>query len=396
MPWKTIGPKEQRWKFVRAAWSCKSSLSELCRGWGISRKTAYKWLARFEAHGRLGLGNESRAAHQVANRTSVKWLQRMRRWRGRHPYWGAPKLHWALRRRFGYAGVPSEATISRWLKVWGLTKPRRRRAHKGPRIRRPDLTMARLPNEVWTVDFKGWFRTGDGTRIEPLTVRDMASRYVLAIELMPRQNVRDCRRVFERIFARYGLPLVIRADNGSPFGSGGALGLTRLSAWWVKLGIGMEFITPGRPGENAAHEQFHGVYQREAVSPPARTARGQKQKSEGCRRRYNEERPHEALDMRVPAEVYYRSRRKRPRQLGHWRYPQEWQSRLVKGHGVISLAGRSRFVGEAFEGERVGLKRTKPGIWEVYYGRQLLGELEEAETGGIRAVWYKRGKKLKR
>ena len=226
-------------------------------------------------------------------------------------------------------------------------------------------------------------------------MRDMASRYVLAIELMARQNVRECRKVFERIFERYGLPLVIRADNGSPFGSGGALGLTRLSAWWVKLGIRMEFITPGRPGENAAHEQFHGVYQREAVSPPAQTVRGQKQRTECCRQRYNQKRPHESLGMGVPAQVYRRSHRKLPRSVGHWRYPRGWQSRLVKGHGVISLEGRSRFVGEAFEGQRVGLKSARPGVWEVYYGVHLLGELDEAETGGIRAVWYKRGKKLK-
>lgn len=395
MPWKTSSAKEQRWKFVQAAARCKSSLSELCRAWGISRKTAYKWLRRFEARGRQGLGDQSRVAHQVANRTSVKWVQRIRRWRRLYPYWGAPKLHWALRRRFGSAGLPSEAAISRWLKVLGLTQSRRRRAHKGPRIRRPDLTVARRPNEVWTVDFKGWFRTGDGTRIEPLTVRDMASRYVLAIALLPQQNVRACRKVFAQIFGRYGLPVVIRADNGSPFGSGGALGLTRLSAWWVKLGIRMEFITPGRPGENAAHEQFHGVYQREAVSPPAQTMHGQKQKTERCRRRYNEERPHESLGMRVPAEVYYRSRR-RLKPIGPWRYPRGWESRLVKGHGVISLEGRSRFVGEAFEGERVGLKRARLGVWDVYYGPQLLGELAEAESGGIRAVWYKRGKTFKR
>ena len=390
------GSKEQRWKFVQAARRCKSSLSELCRRLGISRKTGYKWLRRFEERGRRGLGDEGRAAHQVANRTSDKWLQRIRRWRGRYPYWGAPKLHWAMRRRFGRRGLPSEAAISRWLKAWGLTKPRRRRAHKGPRMARPKLTAARRPNDVWTVDFKGWFRTGDGTRIEPLTVRDMASCYVLAIELMPQQNVQDSRKVFERIFAHYGLPLVIRADNGSPFGSGGALGLTRLSAWWVKLGIRMEFITPGRPGENAAHEQFHGVYQREAVSPPAQTVRGQKWKTKECRQRYNEERPHEKLGMRVPADVYYPSRRRLPKRNRHWRYPQGWETRLVKGHGVISLIGRSRFVGEAFEGERVGLKRAKAGVWEVYYGPHLIGELGEAESGGIRAVWYERGKKLRR
>ena len=342
------------------------------------------------------MGDRSRAAHEVSNRPRAQWLERIRRWRGRHPYWGAPKLHWALKRRFGSRGLPSEAAISRWLKVWGLTEPRRRRAHRGPRIRRPDLTVARQPNDVWTVDFKGWFRTGDGTRIEPLTVRDLASRYVLAIELMPQQNVRDCRRAFERIFARYGIPQVIRADNGSPFGAGGALGLTRLSAWWVRLGIRVEFITPGRPQENGAHEQFHGVYQREVVNPPAQTTRGQKRRTAEYRRRYNEERPHEGLGMRVPAEVYYRSRRRLPTKLGHWHYQVGWESRLVKGHGVISLGGRSRFVGEAFEGERVGLKPARPGVWEVYYGPHLLGELWETEVGGIRAVWYRRGKGLKR
>jgi transposase InsO family protein len=205
MPWKTNSQKDQRWKFLQEVLRKKTPLSELCRRWGISRKTAYKWRARFNERGRFGLVDGLHVAHRISNRPSTRWLARVRRWRARHPYWGAPKLHWALKRRFGGGKLPSESAISRWLKVWGLTRKRRRPAHKGPMVERPKLTLAQKPNEVWTVDFKGWFRTGDGTRVEPLTVRDLASRYILAIDLLGQQNVQDSRMAFERIFARYGL-----------------------------------------------------------------------------------------------------------------------------------------------------------------------------------------------
>jgi putative transposase len=255
-------------------------------------------------------------------------------------------------------------------------------------MERPALTVPQKANDVWTVDFKGWFRTGDGTRVEPLTVRDLASRYVLAIDLMEQQNIQDSRKAFERIFAHYGLPTIIRADNGSPFGSTGALGLTRLSAWWIKLGIKVEFIAPGRPDQNGAHEQFHGIYQRETVQPPARTLRRQKRRSESFRHEYNHVRPHEALKGNVPADYYSKSSRPLPDHLEPWPYPATWESRRVKGKGIIHLRGRGRFVGEAFEGERVGLKRTRAGVWEVYFGSYLIGELWDADAGGIRAVWY--------
>jgi putative transposase len=367
MPWKICCQKEQRWKFLQEVLSKKMPLSELCRRWDISRKTAYKWMARFSERGRLGLADGLHVAQRISNRPGSLWLARIRRWRARHPHWGAPKLHWALQRRFGDSGLPSESAISRWLKAWGLTRRRRRRpAHKGPVVERPVLSEAKRPNEVWTVDFKGWFRTGDGTRVEPLTVRDLASRYILAIELMGQQNVRDCRIAFERIFACYGLPRVIRSDNGSPFGASGALGLTRLSAWWVKLGIAVEFITPGRPDQNGAHEQLHRVYKQETLEPPAWSWRGQKRRSEQWRQQYNQQRPHEALGMAVPARFYRQSPRRLPSKLKPFRYARGWESRLVKGKGMIQFRGRGRFVGEAFEGERVGLKPVRAGVWEVY------------------------------
>jgi putative transposase len=283
--------------------------------------------------------------------------------------------------------------MSRWLKEWGLTRPRRRSIPKGPVVDRPKLTQARKPNEVWTVDFKGWFHTGDGTRVEPLTVRDLASRYALAIDLLAQQNVQDARACFERIFGQSGLPKVIRADNGSPFGATGALGLTRLSAWWVKLGIEVEFIAPGRPEQNGSHEQFHRVYKAETLQPPAPSLRAQKRRSEKWRQHYNRERPHEALHMRVPAELYRRSRRPMPQKAKPWRYAAGWQTRLVKGHGLISFHGQSRYIGEAFERERVGLKPTRPGVWQVYFGPLLVGELWESETTGIRAVRYRKGQR---
>ena len=266
-------------------------------------------------------------------------------------------------------------------------------------MERPSLTLARKPNDVWTVDFKGWFRTADGVRVEPLTVRDLASRYILAIRLRRQQSVEDCRQEFEKIFRQYGLPRVIRSDNGTPFGAGGALGLTRLSAWWVKLSIRVECIAPGRPDQNGAHEQLHRVYHQETMQPAAKSLRAQSIRSEQWRRHYNEQRPHEGLGMRVPVQVYRKSRRSFPEWMEPWRYEPSWESRLVKGKGMISFHGRNRFIGEAFEGERVGLKWVRTGVWEVYYGSHLIGELWKRDsTLGIRAVWYRRGRgsKLRR
>jgi transposase InsO family protein len=303
------------------------------------------------------------------------------------------KLRWSLGRRFGKGWLPSEAAIGRWLKGWRLTRKRRRPAHKGPVKERPRLTVAKSPNEVWTVDFKGWFRTGDGSRVEPLTIRDLASRYLLGVVLLKRQSVEGCQRAFREIFRRYGLPLAIRVDNGSPFGATGALGLTRLSAWWVKLGIRVEFMDPGCPEQNAAHEQMHRVYQEEVAEPAARSMRGQRARTARWVRHYNWERPHEALGMGVPGQFYHKSRRKMPRHLEHWRYESGWETRRVKGKGMISFDGRGRFIGEAFEGERVGLKRSRAGVWEVYFGPHLIGELWDCETSGIRAVWYRKGRR---
>ncbi len=393
MPWKNDSCVEQRWGFVRLVMRCKTRLAELCRQSGISRKTAYKWIERFKERGRRGLRDQTRSAHQVHNRPKNKWLNRIGRWKRRHPSWGAPKIHWVLKERYGPKELPSEAAISRWLKNWGLTRKQKRRTPKGPSIARPALKQAQFPNEVWTVDFKGWFRTGDGTRVEPLTVRDLASRYILAFCLMAEQTVEATQLEFQKIFRTYGLPLVIRVDNGSPFGSTGALGLTRLSAWWVRLGIQVEFIEPGHPEQNGGHEQMHRIYKAETLPVAAQTLRSHKRVTQSWCWEYNHLRPHEGLAMRVPASCYRKSQRKKPVILKPWKYPKGWESRLVKGKGMISLNGRGRYVGEAFERQRIGLQRALEGKWKVYFGSHLIGELHDTDAGGIRAVIYEKKRK---
>jgi len=394
MPWKKHSDQQQRWGFVQLAMRAKMSLAELCRRSGISRKTAYKWIARFHQDGRRGLKDQERSAHRLHNRPQKKWLDRLRRCKRQHPSWGAPKIHWILKGRYGRIGLPSEAAISRWLKDWGLIRGRRSRVRRGVTILRPGLRPARQPNDVWTVDFKGWFRTGDGARVELLTVRDLASRYILNFTLMPRQTMAAAHQAFKGIFQEYGIPRVIRSDNGSPFGSTGALGLTRLSAWWVKLGIEVEFIEPGHPEQNGAHEQMHRIYKAEVLQPASVNLRGQKRRTRQWCWEYNYQRPHEALAMSQPGNHYRKSKRRLARLLQPWAYPAGWKSRFVKDNGMIALHGRRRFLGHAFGRERVGLKPIQPGKWQVYFGPCLAGELYAADEGGIRAVVYRTKKKV--
>jgi len=390
MPWKTKGKIEQRLDLVRLMAAGKLTVSELCRQFSVSRQTGYKWRKRFVLHRLGGLRDKSRRPLLFAVQTPFRWLRRVRQFRGRRPTWGARKLRVELSRRFGRRGVPSVATISRWLKRWGLSRGRRRRL-AGPQIRRRAVRVSKGCHDVWTVDFKGWYRTGNGTRVEPLTVRDLYSRYVLAIVLLGTQAVGPTQREFGRLFRRYGLPRRIRADNGTPFGAIGVAGLTRLSAWWVKLGIEVEFITPGRPCENGAHEQFHRVYKAEVAREPERTRLGQQRRSDRWLRDYNQNRPHEGIGMKRPAEVFKGNPRRLPKRIKRWKYPPGWPRRWVKGNGEINWRGVRRFVGEAFVRDYVGLKPAGWKKWRVYFGPILVGELHQNEVGSIRMARYRRG-----
>jgi putative transposase len=389
MPWKIKDRQEQRYELIRLMMRREQTVKALCRRLQVSRKTAYKWLGRYRAGRLRGLVDRSRRPRHLAGRTSSLWLSRLRRLRQRRPTWGARKLRYALGKRYGMRGLPAVVTWSRWLKRWGMVA-RRRRYRKGPVVLGQALRPVFRSNEVWTVDFKGWYRTGDGQRVDPLTVRDLYSRYGLGIRLLTSQSIREVQRALCKIFRQYGLPERIRSDNGTPFGGGGPTGLTRLSAWWVKLGIEVEFIRPGCPYENGAHEQFHRVYQAEVVPQPAQGRRGQQQRSDRWLRYYNEERPHEGLRMKVPKAIYRLSQRRLPPQIKPWTYPQGWSRRWVKGSGEICWHGQRRFIGEAFANDYIGLKPGEAGRWEVYFGPKLIGELLENESANLRLARYRR------
>ena len=325
----------------------------------------------------------------MPSQTARVWVRRIGRLRRQHRDWGAKKLRAVLGRTFGGRGLPCPRTIARWVERLGLTHRRRVGPRKAGCRRHPLLTRARRANHVWTVDFKGWFRTGDGTRVEPLTVRDLFSRYGLVVQLLPDQRWRPTQAVFRRLFGAYGMPEVIRVDNGGPFASRGPAGLSRLSVWWLRLGIRVEFTRPGHPEDNGSHEQFHRELKRGTTRPPARTPQGQQYRSNGWLNGYNHIRPHEALGQGTPGQFFRKSGRRYPQQLPAVRYPKDWLVRQVRSNGEIRWQGRRRFVGEAFVGQPVALKRRCRGVWSVYFLHLQIGHLHAADIGAMRPMFYR-------
>jgi len=388
MSWKSISLVQARVRFVKLLLKAQQPMAQVCRIFGISRKTGYKWKGRFGEQGRRGMHDRSRRPVGSPRRTPERWLKAIRRLRRRHRRWGAKKIRQRLRRQFPWQRLPAVRTITLWLGRWKLARRRRPRSPRGPQLLRPPLTEPKRSNQVWTVDYKGWFRTHDGQRIEPLTVRDLFSRYLLAIRLLPDQQWWRARAVFMRLFRRFGLPRVIRVDNGGPFGSNGPAGLTRLSAWWTALGIQVEFIAPGHPEQNGAHEQMHRELKADLAAPASSTMRAQQRRTDRWVSCYNGVRPHEALGQRTPAECYRKGRPYRWTNQLQLSYPKGWKGRSVRSNGQIRWQGRLRFVGEAFVGMKVGLKPAEMGKHIVYLARVPLGELRASDAGGLRPSAY--------
>jgi putative transposase len=357
MPWKKSLVSEERAQFVLTAKSESESFVSMCGRFGISRKTGYKWLQRYRRGGLKALADMSRRPHHRGKMHHIAWRMRLRALRQEHPRWGAKKLRRLLQKAFPQARrLPAVSTLARWLVELHLVKKRQRRARRGPVLPWRGVHAPKGCNQVWTIDFKGWFRTGDGQRCEPLTVRDLFSRYVLSVALLPNQSDAAVRRVMRQVFRRYGLPKVIRVDNGAPFGGKGALGLSRLSVWWLRLGITVEFVRPAHPQDNGAHEQMHRVLRADVATPPAPSVAAQKRRIGAWISCYNHQRPHEALGQRVPGQIYWPSNRPMPEQLIKASYPSAWHTRRVRNRGHIKWRGRERFIGRAFVGELVGLK----------------------------------------
>lgn len=371
MPWKATCVMEERMKFVMECPDGEWSKAELCRIYGISRPTADKWLARYAEAGVEGLADRSRATRHHPNRVSEAVEAAVVALRQAHGHWGPKKLRVVLARERPGRLWPATSTIGEILARHGLSVPRKRRRRTPPYTQ--PFAASDGPNAVWCVDHKGWFRTGDGRRCEPLTITDACSRYLLRCQAADDTGGEATRGVMEAAFRQYGLPWAIRSDNGSPFASRGVGGLSRLSVWWLKLGIAAERIEPGHPEQNGRHERMHQTLKAETARPPQATARKQQEAFDWFRREFNEERPHEALQQRTPASVYEPSPRAYPTRLGPVEYPRGWPTRGVQQHGEFYWKGSCVFLGEALYGERVGLEPLDERYWTVRFVTTALG-----------------------
>jgi transposase InsO family protein len=348
--------------YVKDHWA----VAQLCRRYGISRKTGYKWIARYGAEGWAGMREHSRAPHTRPHLTPTVLQERVVQLRMQHPHWGPRKLLHRLATLEPGTAWPAPSTASEILKRHGLVAKRRTR-RRTPAATQP-LQTALQPNDVWATDFKGWFRTHDGTRIDPLTLSDLASRYLLRCVSLRGATSGLVQPVFVAAFREYGLPAVIRSDNGPPFASVGLGGLSQLAVWWIRLGIRPERIEPGHLEQNGRHERLHRTLKQATAKPPSRTWRLQQRAFEKFRQEYNHERPHEALVMQTPASCYTPSARAYPRRLPEVEYPSRYQVRRVRSNGEIKWRGRRLFLSEALIGEPVGLQEVDQDLWRIEFG----------------------------
>lgn len=376
MPWKDATIMDQRYRFILDYQAGEDSLAELCRRHGISRPTAYKWLERHQAEGAEGLRDRSHAPHTLPWATPSEQEELLLATRADHPHWGPLKLKACLEQRHPGLRLPAPSTIGELLRRHGLCVPRKRLRHAAPAHPSP-LAAAQTPNHTWCVDFKGWFLTGDGRRCDPLTITDACSRFILRCQATPKTDGEHVRAIFEACFRQYGLPLLIRSDNGPPFASTGLAGLSRLSVWWIRLGITPERIHPASPQENGRHERMHLTLLQETASPPAANGRAQQRAFDQWRREFNCERPHQALGQIPPARLYQPSPRPYPARLSEVQYPEEWATRSVRGAGQMQWRGRDVLVTRALCGERIGLQGVDDGVWRVYFAAMPLGWFDE-------------------
>ena len=381
---------KQKLCFIQLLTSRTSTMTEACLAFRICRQTGYKWWRRYQHSGPAGLLEESRRPRRSPRAASPVWVERLRRIRRRRKRWGPKKLHSWLRRHHPRSRVPSISTLGRLLRRHNWSAPQLGR-RRGPDRTWPALWQARRPNDVWTVDFKGYFHTADGRRCDPLTVRDAYSRFGLCVQVLHGHKLATVQRVFMRLFGRFGLPRRIHADQGRPWAGPGPAWLSQLSAWWVSLGIRPTFSRRARPGDNAAHEQWHRELKADTTSPPASSPPAQQRRFGRWLRVYNLQRPHEALGLRVPAQFYHRSRRPY-RGARPPRYLHGWAVRRVRPNGEIYWAGRSRFIGEAFVRQPVALQPWRRDRWRIYFYDWLIGEIHADDPGAMRPATYRRRK----
>jgi transposase InsO family protein len=383
MGWKETCVMEERWKFIQEYQRDEECFAELCRRYEVSRKTGYKWVERYKAEGLDGLRDQGRAAKYHPNEVLKEVADEVLAMRRRHPHWGPAKLRVRLEREAPEIRWPAPSTIGELLKRAGLTIPQKRRRKATPS--QSPLGHVHAANQVWSADFKGWFRCGDGSRCDPLTMTDGYSRFLLRCQALERLDEASVRGVMEAAFREYGLPEALRTDNGEPFASIGIGGLSRLSVWWIRLGIRPERIEPGKPQQNGRHERMHRSLKQATAQPPAANLRHQQRAFDQFRQEYNWERPHESLEMRTPAELFLPNGRQYPSRLSEPEYDAEWEVRSVGACGTMRLRNARPFVGKVLAGQLIGLEPIDDGQWKLWFFQYPLAIFDERK-GQVRKL----------
>lgn len=374
MPWKVSCAVDERLKFIADWKRGEASMVELSRVYGVSRKTAYKWLGRYEDSGPEGLLEASRAPRHRPWAVGDEVVELVVGMRKRFPTWGARKILAKLERQRLGIRLPAASTVAEILSRRGLVR-RRRRRYSAPPYGGP-FTDCKQPNDVWCADFKGRLVLGDEHACHPFTLSDAFSRYLLRCEGLSRTTTNVVQPIFESAFREHGVPAAIRTDNGPPFSTVTVGGLSRLAIWLVKLGVRPERIEPGKPTQNGRHERIHKTLKEETATPTAASMTAQQRRFDEFRKVYNDERPHEALGQRPPADVYRPSPRPFPTRLREPEYGPNAEVRRVRYHGYVKWRGAEVFVSETLRGEPVGIEQVTEEQWTVRYGPLLLGRLD--------------------
>lgn len=375
MPWKETCVMDERDAFVRIYLRGDLSMTELCEEFGVSRKTGYKWLRRFQTDGLPGLSDRRSVPQHCPTRLSDDVVHRCVKLKKEKPNWGPKKLVTLGLSRHPKLYWPAPSTVGEHFKRLGLVKPRRRRNLSVPAYQEK-LTDISQANDVWCADYKGHFRTGDKKYCYPLTVTDAYSRFILCCVALPDVSSPNALPVFEHLFRTYGLPQALRTDNGPPFASI-KMGFSRLSLWWIRLGIKHERIEPGHPEQNGQHERMHRTLKAETTRPPKGNITAQQRRFDQWREEFNLERPHEALGQVTPASVYSHSQRAMPDALPEYSYPPDFQVRRVRQAGEINWCGQLLYVSTVLVGELIGLQPIENNRWQIWLGKLKVAILDE-------------------
>jgi len=374
MPWKETRVMDQKIQMVSDCLKGEHNISEISEHYRVSRKTVYKWLSRYQSGGIEALKEASRAVHDHPNATAPEIISKIIGTKLRHVSWGPKKVVSLLKRQYPAQRWPAVSTVQNILYKEGLVKPRKVKRHTPP-YNRPFRECTK-PNDSWSIDYKGQFRTGDGRLCYPLTITDNYSRYLLKCHGLYHPSYEATRPHLEQVFREYGLPLAIRSDNGAPFASVGLGGLSRLGVWLIKLQIIPERIMPSHPEQNGRHERMHRTLKAAVCQPPRSSLTRQQQAFDAFLQEYNEKRPHEALNMHTPASIYQPSHRLFPGKLRLVEYDSWMKVRRVLPSGGIKWQNHYYYVSQALAGERIGLRQIADTVWEIWFSFLLLGYLD--------------------